>query len=171
MKHSPNESGAVTKDQIRQTLEITRSDFHTLLEAVPDKVMDRRGAGSAWTARQELWHITWGARFMLDLVRGGKRGLGLPRLPMRLVDPLNALYTRLRSRLATRHSLAKRYDSVHAAAIQQLGNASEDDLKRQITVFGEPYTTADLLLGVGHHFEEHAVRIRPLLDQSAGPNS
>jgi hypothetical protein len=148
---------------IAQELESTRADFRHLLASIPPSVWHQRGPGSAWTVREELWHIAWGNRFMLDLIKNARRGIGLPKPPMVVADRLNALYTRLRTARATPSSIAARYDRVHHAALRQLDAIRDDEWERSVLVFGHRQTVAELFHGITHHFEEHANRIRPLL--------
>ena len=75
---------------IAQELESTRVDFHQLMASIPPTAWRKRGPGSAWTVKEELWHIAWGARFMLDLIKNSRRGIGLPKPPMMVADWLNA---------------------------------------------------------------------------------
>ena len=156
-------NAAPDKAVLREELETARRAFHELLEAIPAEVWNVQAANSAWTVRQEMWHIAWGARFMLNLIKNARRGIGLPKPPMRIADRLNALYTRLRSLGATRSSIARRYDKTHRAVLAELDAIQEQDWSRVVSVFGEKQDLLYLLEGIPHHFEEHAARIRPLL--------
>ena len=149
---------------VAHDLESTRADFHQLLASVPPAAWQRYGPGSAWTVKEELWHIAWGAQFMLDLIKNARRGIGLPKPPMILADWLNALYTRLRAAFATRQSIAAKYDHVHTAVLRELDSVHDDEWDRAVSIFGKTQTVGDLFYGLAHHFEEHAARIRPVLN-------
>jgi hypothetical protein len=159
-------TGSAQQEAIAQELESTRAKFHQLIASVPPTAWRRHGPGSAWTVKEELWHIAWGAHFMLDLIKNARRGIGLPKPPMTLADPLNALYTKFRAALVPRDSIGPKYDRVHAAILKELGSIREDEWERSVSVFGERQTIAELFHGISLHFEEHAARIRPALDVS-----
>ncbi len=146
---------------VRAELEAAREAFHALLRAIPDEVWRHKAANSAWTVKEELWHITWGAQFMLQLIRNGRRGLGLPKPPALLADRLNALYSKIRSAFATRESIGRRYDRTHAAVLRELSTMHDDEWDKAVRVFGEQQTIDYLFRGLPHHLEEHAARIRP----------
>ena len=152
---------------IAEALESARADFHHLLASIPPSAWRQRGPGSAWTVKEELWHIAWGAQFMLDLIRNARRGIGLPKPPMPVADRLNATYTRIRAAWATPRSIAAKYDRVHHAALRQLDSVGEDEWERTVSIFGQQQTLGDLFHGIAHHMDEHAARIRPLLGPGA----
>jgi len=152
---------------IAQALESARADFHHLLASIPPSAWRQRGPGSAWTVKEELWHIAWGAQFMLDLIRNARRGIGLPKPPMPVADWLNATYTRIRASWATPRSIAAKYDRVHQAALRELDSMREDEWERTVSIFGQQQTLSGLFEGLSHHTHEHAARIRPLLTPDA----
>lgn len=159
-------SDSVHQDRIvelQAELETTRAAFHRLLAEIPPSAWQQKGVGSAWTVREEMWHICWGMRFMLDLIKNAHRGIGLPRPPMLFADRLNVLYTRLRARSATRRSIADRYDKTHQAVLDTLSSLRAEEWEILVRVFGQEQTIAYLFHGISHHFHEHAARIRPLL--------
>jgi hypothetical protein len=157
-----------SRAEIAQDLESTRAEFHQLMASVPPSVRRRHGPGSAWTVKEELWHIAWGADFMLDLIKNARRGIGLPKPPMSVADALNALYTKFRAALVTRESIGPKYDRVHAAILKELDSIREDEWGRSVSIFGKEQTITELFHGISHHFEEHAARIRPALNPEAG---
>jgi hypothetical protein len=155
--------GSERRVAIAQELESTRAEFHQLLESVPPYAWRRHGPGSAWTVKEELWHIAWGAHFMLDLIKNARRGIGLPKPPMVIADWLNALYTKSRAALVPRGAIGPKYDRVHAAILEELNSIREDEWERSVSIFGKEQTISELFHGISHHFEEHAARIRPAL--------
>ncbi len=144
-------------------LEATRSAFHVLLDSVAGSLWETQAVGSAWTVREEMWHIAWGMQFMADLIRNARRRIGLPRPPMHVADLINARYARLRAGRATPVSVAQRYDRTHRAVLKLLAEIEEGEWKRSVRVFGKVQTIRELFQGISHHFDEHASRIRPLL--------
>jgi hypothetical protein len=160
---SRQRSGPTDRAALAAELEATRSAFHLLLGSVVDSVWDEQALGSAWTVREEMWHIAWGMQFMSDLIRNARRRIGLPRPPMRMADLINALYARVRGGRATPESIARRYDRIHAAVLGLLSEIQEDEWDKSVRVFGETQTIRELFQGISHHFDEHARRIRPLL--------
>lgn len=156
------------RGEIAEELESTRADFHRLTASVPPYAWSRHGPGSAWTVKEELWHIAWGAHFMLDLIKNARRGIGLPKPPMFIADRLNALYTKFRAALVGRDAIGPKYDRVHAAILKELDSIREDEWERSVKIFGKEQTISELFHGISHHFEEHAARIRPALSVEAG---
>jgi hypothetical protein len=144
-------------------LEATRSAFHLLLDSVAGSVWETQAVGSAWTVREEMWHIAWGMQFMADLIRNARRRIGLPRPPMRIADLINTLYARFRAGRATPESVAHRYDRTHRAVLELLAEIREGEWEQSVPVFGKIQTIHELFQGMSHHFDEHATRIRPLL--------
>ncbi len=152
-----------THDRVREELQVAQRAYYTLLAAVPETTWRVRARGSAWTIKEELWHIAWGMRFMLSLIRNARRGVGFPKLPSWILDPLNATYSRIRALRATPDSLARQYDAGHRAAMRLLEQIQEHEWKEQVNLFGEEHSLEYLFLGIAHHLEEHASRIRPAI--------
>jgi hypothetical protein len=144
-------------------MEATRAAFVDLLTAIPAAVWDARAIGSAWTVRQEMWHIAWGLGFLVGAIRNARKGRGIPPLPMQLVDPLNALYARLAARASTPESILKRYNANHQAALAQLDAMTDSSWHSRVRVLGKTQDLQDLMHSPAHHFEEHSARIRPLV--------
>ncbi len=153
------------RSAIHAELEATRSAFHHLLTVIPDSIWQQKEIHSAWTIKEEMWHIAWGMRFILDLIKNARRGVGLPKPPMFIADRLNVIYSRLRSARATRRSIARRYDTTHAVALSLLEIIRDDEWEISVVVFGQAQTVEELFYGIPQHFEEHAARIRPRLDE------
>jgi hypothetical protein len=153
--------------EIARELESTRVEFHQLMASVPPSAWRRHGPGSAWTVKEELWHIAWGAHFMLDLIKNARRGIGLPKPPMVIADALNAVYTKFRAAFVSREAIGPKYDRVHTKVMAELDSIREDEWGRSVSIFGKEQTISELFRGISHHFEEHAARIRPVLDVRA----
>jgi hypothetical protein len=83
---------------------------------------------------------------------------------MTIADRLNALYTRLRAALISRSRISARYDNVHRAVLDELDSIRDDEWERSVSIFGKRQTILELFLGIAHHFEEHAARIRPVIN-------
>jgi hypothetical protein len=165
MPHSREHTGENTpRNALCAELEHARTDFHLLLSTIPEDAWNEKGVDSEWRVREEMWHITWGMAFMLDLIRNARRRIGLPKPPMCIADRMNVLYSRLRATHATRHSIASRYDRIHAAVLATLDTIGDDEWEIRVRVFGEEYSIAELFSGIAHHLDEHTARIRPLIN-------
>jgi hypothetical protein len=145
-------------------LEATRSAFHLLLGSAADSVWESRAIESAWTVREEMWHMAWGMQFMADLIRNARRRIGLPRPPMPIAHLANAQYARLRAGRATPETVAHRYDRTHRAVLELLAEIQDHEWDKSVRIFGKVQTVRELFEGISHHFDEHARRVRPLLD-------
>ncbi len=153
------------KTKIRADLKATRLAFHKLAREIPESVWGEKGIDSAWTVKEEMWHIAWGMRFILDLIKNSRHGIGLPNPPMFIADRLNAVYSWLRAIFATPHSILRRFDTTHAAVLKVLETVHENEWETSVKIFGKAQTVEALFYGIPHHFEEHAARIRPLLTE------
>ncbi len=109
-----------------------------------------------------MWHIAWGTRFLLDLAKNARRGVGFPLAVGFVADRLNLIYTRLRANRATPQSIAAKYDDCHGKVLELLESVREEDWGRSVRVLGQPLTVEQLLRAIPHHFDEHAARIRPV---------
>lgn len=113
-----------------------------------------------------MWHVAWGMSFLIGLIKNARRGIGIPKHPMFIADRLNVIYSRVGSARATRRSIARRYDTTHAVALSLLEITRDDGWEIGVMIFGQARTVEELFYGIPHHFEEHAARIRPRLNET-----
>lgn len=150
---------ALNKKEILNELESTRLSFDDLVNRTPDSEWNARSIDSAWTRKEELWHIAWGTQFILDVIKNGRRGIGFPAVPSIIFNTINVFNTRFRARNANRKTIIKRFHDTLDSSIAELNDCSDAELGKQIHVFGELQTIADLFKGIKHHLEEHQARI------------
>jgi hypothetical protein len=153
---------------VRAELAAARAAFHQLLLDIPDAAWREKALGSAWTVREEMWHIAWGARLLLDLAKNARRGVGFPLAVGFVADRLNLIYTRLRAKGATPRSIAAKYDDCHNKALGMLASVQDEEWGKSVWVLGQQQTVEQLLRAIPHHSEEHADRIRPLAEARRG---
>jgi hypothetical protein len=149
------------KEEIEKELESTRSVFKELVYSVPDSDWNSMSKNSAWTKKEELWHIAWGTQFILDVIKNGRRGIGFPAIPSFIFNRFNEFYSRFRARNADRESIVKRFFHTLDAAVAELNDCSDVELEKQVRVFGKRESLTALFKGIKHHLEEHQARINP----------
>lgn len=142
-------------------MEKTRISFADLVTSVPEAGWNSKPANSAWTRKEELWHIAWGTRFIIRLIKNARFGVGFPVLPAVLFDTFNVLYTRVRACGASRESIVNKYNDALDEAIAKLNTCTDTQLEKTVRVLGENQSVASLFQGIVHHLEEHRARIQP----------
>ena len=171
------------KDELARELEVTRRDFHHLLDSVPEALYPRPSDNPAWTIGEVLFHMSLAPRFLtadLRLIIGQawiSKLIGA-LIPKSLFDVLNEYFTRRwASRVMTREKLRRAYDTAHDNAMRALEKLKEDDFERLLE-----YPNFDELLSgvvsveklyryITIHFNAHAEQIRRVIEtDSVHPN-
>ncbi len=146
------------REALRAELEATRAAYHDLLKSLSAEDWKKKTGNAAWTVRQLMWHVAWGAGYLpraVDNCRTGRRG----RLPP-LFNQLNILMTRLGSARATPESLARKFDESHEAVVAALNGVRDDEWQKGTQNYLGYTTVEDCFRNVIAHFREHAADIR-----------
>jgi len=158
-------------------MEITRQNFHHLLDSVPEDFYFHPSDNPAWTIGEVLHHITIGLpalRFELWMIRHarGLFQLGLNSFPARLFNKLNAQFGR-RNKAPTRPMLTKAYENGHAGLISSLMRISDDDFQKSVIYppdlvpeLAGKVTVERLFRYVKYHFDIHAAQIEKVLEKA-----
>ncbi len=161
------------KEELAQELEVTRQNFHHLLDSVPEALYVHPSDNPAWTIGDVLYHITLGPpaiRFEIWMIRY------IPWLFQALNDTTskifnwgNALFAN-RTKRITRQRLIKAYEAGHAGLLSSLRRVREDDFAKTVNypeVFVSELagvvTIERLYRYVTLHFEVHAKQINSVL--------
>ena len=131
-KETQLEHHTPTGDQIRAELQATRSAYHTLVDSLADKDLEKRSGNPAWTIRQLLFHMTLAPRLLPNDVRLIRKRARVPKLPAFLFNRLNVIVTRIGARKLTRQSAREKYDAAHAVALDVLETIDEHEWRQGI---------------------------------------
>jgi len=147
------------KEAIRAELEATKAGYHELLGSLSAEDWKKKSANSAWNVRQLMWHITWGNSFTPQGVDQCRKGNNF-NPPMAIVNPLNSLWTRIRSRSATPESVGKMYDEVHEKILACLNSVQDGEWQKSAKSFGNEMTVESCFHEPKRHLDEHGADIR-----------
>lgn len=152
------------RDAIRTQLQAIRGAFHTLLNSISDRDLERVMPGNRWSTKAELVHVVQAAQFVpggIDQARRGQRTSLLSLAPAGLRDWVNGfILVPMLARNATRESIARDYDRVHAQMLAKLDSISIDELDKGTTFLGRYRTIEQIFHRPIEHFQEHAAHIR-----------
>jgi len=156
------------RDVIRSQLEAMRGAFHALLNSISDNDLERVIPGNEWSTKAELVHVLQATQFVpggIDQARQGRRTSLLSMIPTGLRDWVNGhLLIPILARNATRASIARDYDRVHAQMIAKLDALSVEELDKGTTYLGQYRTIEQIFYRPVEHFQEHAAHIRQSLN-------
>lgn len=165
------------KKELADEMEITRQNFHHLLDSVPEVFYSHPSDNPAWTIGDVLHHITIGLpalRFEIWMICHA-RGLfqvGLNSLPSKVFNRLNAQFAR-RTRTPTRQTLIKAYENGHTGIMSSLMRMNEDDFQKSVIYPAEfvpelagKVTVERLFRYVKYHFDIHADQIQKGLENT-----
>jgi len=160
------------KEDLAREMEITRQNFHHLLDSVPEAIYHHPSDNPAWTIGEVLFHISLAPRFLTADLRMIIGQAWISKLigvfvPKSVFDKLNEYFTRRwASRNMTREKLGRAYDKAHDNAMRALKSLREDDFGKSLE-----YPDYDELLSgvvsveklyryITIHFDAHAEQIR-----------
>ncbi len=157
---------------LRAELEATRVAFHTLLDSLSDADLARPSSETAWTIKEELWHVAYAVGFMragiARAARGQTRGLLPVPVPVGVRDWVSLRLVRWQARRARRADLARYYDRQHNALLGTLAAFRPTDWTRRAQLLGEaPRPIEALAHRPVTHFSEHAASIRQTVKRKA----
>lgn len=165
------------KEELAVEMEITRQNFHHLLDSVPESVYSHPSDNPAWTIGAVLHHITIGLpalRFEIWMIRHAPRlfQMGLNSFPAKGFNKLNAQFARRRKN-PTRGTLTKAYENGHAGLISSLMRMSEDGFQKSV-IYPDDFvselagkvTVERLFRYVKYHFDIHADQIQKVLEKT-----
>ena len=165
------------KEELVQEMEITRRDFHHLLDSVPEALYHHPSDNPAWTIGEVLYHMSLAPRFMtadLRMLIGqawAAKFIGI-FVPKSVFDKLNEHFTRRwAAQNMTREKLLRAYDNAHKNTLHALERLNEDDLGKSVK-----YPDYDELLSgvvsveklfhyIKIHFDSHAEQIRQIIKE------
>lgn len=159
------------REQLRAEIEATCGDFHQLLSAIPDEMLDLPSANPEWTIREVLYHMSLAPRNLPADVSMIKKLRWVPKLPPGPFDRLNAYLTRRGARGLDKISLAEKYDQATEKALQALESVQDDQWQ-----LGVEYPNWDPMLSgfvtlerlfhyIALHFKVHADEIKAGLEE------
>jgi hypothetical protein len=165
MTEEASSASTPDKEAIRAELEAMKIAYHELLDSLSAEDWKQKTANPSWNVRQLMWHIAWGNSFTMQGVDQCRKGNGF-NPPMAIVNPLNALWTRINSRSATPESVAKTYDDVHAKILACLDTVQDDEWQQGTRSFGNDMTIESCFHEAKSHFGEHSADILKGLGRS-----
>ena len=164
------------KEELAREMEITRQDFHHLLDSVPEAFYSHPSDNPAWTIGDVLYHITLGPsalRFEIWMIRHANQlfQFAMNDLISYIFNRINALFARQPKRI-TRQTLSRAYEAGHAGLMSSLMRMSEDDLQKSINypksfvveLAGE-VSVERIFRYVNEHFDVHAEQINEALKE------
>ena len=163
------------KEELAHDLEITRQDFHHLLDSVPEAFYAHPSDNPAWTIGDVLHHITLGPaalRFEIWMIRHAPLlfQLGLNSFTARLFNKVNARFARRKSH--SRSSLKNVYEYGHAGIRSSLMRMREEDFQKSVmypvelvSELAGNVTIERLFRYVKDHFDVHAEQIRAAIEE------
>lgn len=158
------------KAELTHELEVTRQNFHHLLDSVPEDSYSHRSANPAWTIGDVLYHIALGVNLIhyeiwLTRYAGGFLQISLNLFPSKLLNLINARLARQSIR-TTRESLMRLYEAGHRAVLSDLEQMKEIDFRRSIyipsrleIILSENVSIERLFRHIKTHLETHMEQI------------
>lgn len=166
------------KEDLAQELEVTRQNFHHLLDSVPEALYTHRSANPAWTIGDVLYHLTIGLpalRFEIWMIRSTPWMFKiLNDTTSRIFNWGNALFARQPKRI-TRQRLSKAYEAGHAGLMSSLRRVREEDFAKLVNYpaafvseLAGVVTIERLFHYVTLHFEVHEEQIKSAIRSIRG---
>ena len=166
------------KEELAQEMEVTRQNFHHLLDSVPETFYFHPSDNPAWTIGEVLFHISLAPRFLTADLRMILGQAWISKVisvfvSKTIFDKLNEYFTkRWASRNMTREKLGRAYDKANDNAIRALERLKDEDFEKSL----EYPDYDELLTGVVSveklyryitiHFNVHAEQIRKVLEKT-----
>jgi len=163
-------------EELAHEMEITRQNFHHLLDSVPETFYSHPSDNPAWTIGDVLYHITIGPlalRFEIWMIRHANRlfQLAMNDLTSTIFNRVNTLFARQPKRIA-RQNLGKAYEAGHAGLISSLKRIRESDFQKSVIypksfvaeLAGE-VSVERIFRYVKEHFDTHAEQINKALKE------
>ena len=159
------------KEELAQEMEITRQNFHHLLDSVPEAFYNHPSSNPAWTIGDVLNHITLGPsalRFEIWMIRHARWlfQIVMNDVIANIFNRINKIFARHSKRI-THQNLKKAYEAGHACLTSNLKRMSENDLQESINY---PRSFVEELAGkvsverlfryVNDHFDLHAEQLK-----------
>lgn len=166
MTTTPQES---IKVSIRNELEATRTAFHTLLQSLSDTEWRRKSGYPVWTVGEVMVHLTLVLRELPNEIEAIRRGKRITKPPPAMFERVTVWLARVGAWRQTRDSVARKYDTAHAAMMVELDCIQQHEwLKRAHypkindgPVFPGAYVTIEILCRFpSRHFTRHLKDIR-----------
>lgn len=156
-------TATVSKDALRADIETVRTEYLALLDSLSAEDWTKKTANPSWTVGNLMWHLGFGAEFFGQAVGYCRKGKA-PNPPQFLVNPLNSLLTRFRSRGATPERVRAQYEAATNKLLGLLEGVGDDEWQKSATIYGTPYTVEKAFQGPRAHWDEH----RPDILQGLG---
>ena len=162
------------KEDLAQELEVTRQNFHHLLDSVPEALYLHPSNNPAWTIGDVLYHITLGPialRFEIWMIRyvPGLIQFALNDTTSKIFNWINAPFAR-RGQRVTRQRLVKAYEAGHAGLMSSLRRVREEDWGKSaiypavfVSELAGIVTVERLFRYVTLHFDVHEKQIRSVI--------
>jgi len=146
------------REDLRTSLEATRSVFNDLLGSISDDQWRTKSPASAWTLAEVFVHLTWAVEYLPKEVASARRGKGMFNFPKWLADPGSYWYVRLIARNSTREAIQRRYNDAMDDVIKALEIVPDSDWKLGANFYGEGFhSVADLFRTPAKHLAEHTI--------------
>jgi hypothetical protein len=161
------------KDDLAQELEVTRQNFHHLLDSIPEVSYVHPSNNPAWTIGDVLYHITLGPpaiRFEIWMIRSAPWMFKiLNDATSKIFNWGNALFAN-RTKRITRQRLIKAYEAGHLGLMSSLRRMREEDWGKSV-MYPEVFvselagtvTVERLFRYIKLHFDVHAGQIQQRL--------
>jgi len=164
------------KEDLAQELEVTRQNFHHLLDSIPEALYVHPSDNPAWTIGDVLYHITLGPpaiRFEIWMICYTPWIFkALNNTTSKIFNWLNALFAN-RTKRITRQRLIKAYEAGHADLMSSLKRMRDEDFLRSVNYPAEfvselagVVTVERLFRYVTLHFEVHKNQIEAAIKSS-----
>jgi len=155
---------------VREELESTRSEFHALLNSIPEQYWMKKSYHpnplfASMSIGQALLHVSWYPKFIPRFVEGARKGEGFGNLPKFIFALATIIVPRVVSFKDTPEAVRNKYDQSHAIAISTLDTIQEDEWDKGAKFHNEYRTIRRVFQYHTEHFEEHAAEIREALNR------
>ena len=136
-----NKSSRIIREEIRQELETTRAEFHSLLASLSEGDFQKQSLNVGWTNGEILAHMTFGfmvINVLLPMARlWGKLPKGSSKWFASLLNSFtdifnwfNMLGARGQGKVFTHQRLGKIYDNVHFSLLKKINSINDNEWER-----------------------------------------
>jgi hypothetical protein len=163
------------REQVRDQIEETRRNFHSLLEKLTNDQLDKPSLNPAWTIREVLYHMSFAPRNLPLDVWMIKHLNWVPKVPAGPFNRLNTYLTRRGGRDLGKLEIAKAYDEGHQRTIKALESVNDDEWQKGVNYpdwdpMLSGFVTFERLFGyITLHFNTHAQEIEAALKSTEIP--